>query len=270
MKLCVLGATGNSGRRIVREALRQGLSVTAVVRDRATAADLAHARLTLREASFSDEAVLAAIISGHDAAVNAAGYVTDGPAYVTLVQGVIRAAEQGLGPGGRFWLFGGAALLDVPGTALTTLDLPGVPKVFEAHRSNYRAVKATSLDWSMFCPGPMLASPDTAPSESLVVSGEIWPVRRPALMRCLPAVATSLRFKAAIPQMTIYFEDAAQVIVGNLGKEGPYARKRVGAALPPGKRRIRAVCSPETVHKTVHKPGVIYGLVAQRASAMID
>jgi putative NADH-flavin reductase len=239
VKVCVLGATGKSGRRIVRAALQQGFSVTALVRDAAKAADLTHERLTVRAASFSDEAALAEIIRGHDAAVNAAGYVTEGAAYETLIRGVIRAVEQALGPGGRFWLFGGAALLDVPGTSLTTLDLPGVPKVFEAHRRNFHAVKATSLDWSMLCPGPMLDAPDGAPTAGLVVSDDVWPVARPALTGFLPRIATSLAFKNALPRMTIYYEDAAQVIVRNLEKGGPHSHKRVGVALPPGERRTK-------------------------------
>lgn len=241
MKVCVLGATGRSGRRIVRAALDRGMSVTALVRDAAKAADLAHERLTVRAASFSDEAALAEIIRGHDAAVNAAGYVTDGAANVDLVQRVIRAAEQGLGPGGRFWLFAGAALLDVPGTSLATLDLPGVPKMFAPHRSNYNAVKASSLDWSVLCPGPMLDAPDGAPTKGLVVSNDVWPVARPAITRFLPRIATSLAFKNAMGQMTIYYEDAAHVIVGNLDKGGPHSRRRVGVALPQGERRKKAL-----------------------------
>jgi hypothetical protein len=34
-----------------------------------------------------------------------------------------------------FWLFGGAAVLDVPGAHMMGVDLPKVPKVYEAHRA---------------------------------------------------------------------------------------------------------------------------------------
>ena len=45
-----------------------------------------------------------------------------------------------LGEGGRLWQFGGAAVLDVPGTHMMAVDLPKVPKVYEAHRTNLDAL----------------------------------------------------------------------------------------------------------------------------------
>jgi hypothetical protein len=60
----------------------------------------------------------------------------------------VNTAQEALGAGGRFWLFGGPALLDAPGTSMATLDLPGVPNIYEGHRANWNAVKATSPDHS--------------------------------------------------------------------------------------------------------------------------
>lgn len=249
MKIAVLGATGASGRRLVRAAAAAHHDVTAIVRDPTKAADLAGDRVTIRQAALTAHDALADVLRGHDAVINAAGYIADGAAYVPLVQGVIRATETALGAGGRFWLFGGAGLLDVPGSAITTLDLPGVPKLFEAHRANYRAVKATALDWSMLCPGPMIDSPDGKATEGLIVSTETWPVPRPAFTHFLPRPALSLAFKNALPRMTIYYEDAARIIVDNLGKNGPLSRKRVGVALPGGQTRTKeAVRIPRATH----------------------
>ena len=242
MNICILGASGKSGRRLVRAALDRGHAVSAIVRDPAKLADLAHERLTVRTVSLLDEAALAAVLKGHDAAINAAGYITDGPDYVALVQTVIRAAQTALGVGGRFWLFGGAALLDVPGTSIMTLDLPGVPKIFEAHRTNFECVKRTSLDWSMLCPGPMVDAPDGKPTNGLIVSQDVWPVPRPGYTYVLPRLALSLAFKNSIPKMTIYYEDAAKIILDNLEKNGPLSRKRVGVALQ-GERRHKNTAS---------------------------
>jgi len=72
MNVCILCATGKSGRRLVRAV------------------------------SLSDEAALADNLKGHDAVINAAGYVTDGAHYVALVQSVIRAAEAALAPCSAF------------------------------------------------------------------------------------------------------------------------------------------------------------------------
>lgn len=239
MKLCVLGATGNSGRPLVRAALDRGHAVAAVVRDAGKMAGLAHARLTVRAVSFADHAALTDALKGHDAVVNAAGHVNDSAGYVLLIAGIVRAADAALGEGGRFWLFGGAAMLDVPGVGVTTLDLPRIPKMYEAHRANLNAVRATRLDWSMLCPGPMVPAPDGNATKGLHVSADVWPLPPPAYTRILPRIALSLAFLRLIPRMTIYYEDAADVILGHLGKNGAYSRKRVGVALPNGERRIK-------------------------------
>lgn len=232
MKLCILGASGKSGRALARMALERGHEVTAIVRNRAKIADLTHARMSVSDVSLGDLSGLTEALRGHDAVINAAGYVSDGPAFVDLVKGIVRAADAGLGPGGRFWLFGGAGLLDVPGANICTLDLPGVPKFYEAHRTNFEAVRATQLDWSIICPGPMMAAPDGKPTEGLVVSCDAWPTSRPFHPKVLPRIALSLAFKQAIPRMTIYYEDAAKVILDNLLRDGPLTRRRVGIALP--------------------------------------
>jgi len=239
VKICILGANGKSGRRLVMAALASGHNVTALVRDLEKLADLANANLEVRAVSYTDEAQLVEAMADYDAVINAAGYITDGRAYSDLVQRVIGAADKALGQGGRFWLFGGAALLDVPGTSLAGLDLPGVPKVFEAHRANYQVVRATTLDWSMLCPGPMIDSPDGKPTEGLVVSTDIWPVTRPAFTYVLPRPALSLAFKGALPRLTIYYEDAARVVIDNLERLGPLSRKRVGVALPDDEKRVK-------------------------------
>jgi putative NADH-flavin reductase len=239
VRICILGATGNSGRALVRAALARGHDVTAVVRTPSKIADLTHDRLSVRTVSLTDHVALREALSGHDAVINAAGHVGDGAAFPQLVRGVIRAAEAALGAGGRLWLFGGAALLDVPGSDRCTLDLPGVPRIYEAHRTNYRAVRATELDWSMLCPGPMIAAPHGESTEDLLLSAEVWPIPDQYRTRMLQHIAPGLAFKRAVPRMTIYYEDAARVILDNLQYDGPFSRKRVGVALPNGETRAK-------------------------------
>jgi hypothetical protein len=194
----------------------------------------------VRAITFEDAEQLAEAMRDHDAVINAAGYLNDGASYVSLVTRIVNAAQKALGADGRFWLFGGAALLDVPGANIATLDLPGVPKIYEAHRVNWTNVKASTLDWSMLCPGPMIDAPGGKPTEGLCVSADEWPLPRPLLTRVLPRVALSLAFKQALPRMTIYYEDAAQVILDHLQRGDCLSRKRVGIALPPGMRRHKA------------------------------
>jgi hypothetical protein len=151
-----------------------------------------------------------------------------------MIATIIAAAEQALGPGGRFWLFGGAAALDVPGTKLMTVDLPMVPPVFRAHKTNFERVSGTKLDWSMLCPGPRTEARAGAPHKGLRVSADVWPVPRPGITKFLPLIATSIAFRNAMPEMTITYEDAAHVILSNLAPNGPFSKRRVGVALPVG------------------------------------
>ena len=145
MKIFLLGATGNSGRRIMTLALRRNHEVTAFVRDEGKLLSLVETpippNLHVSVGGISKPADIAMVMAGHDVAINAAGQVTDGPAFTQLVRTVIDSAVASLGEGGRFWLFGGAAILDVPGAHMMGVDLPKVPKVYEAHRANFNAVR---------------------------------------------------------------------------------------------------------------------------------
>src|SRR5471030_2726357 len=70
MKVLVLGATGGTGRLIVRDAVAKGYSVAALVRSKARA-DLPGAELI--EGDARDEATLARAMDGCDAVVSALG-----------------------------------------------------------------------------------------------------------------------------------------------------------------------------------------------------
>jgi uncharacterized protein len=239
MRLFILGGTGNSGKRLLTLALARGHSVTALVRNatklRAQFAEPPPPLLTILEGGLDDEAALAAQMAGHDVVINAAGNIGDGPSFPRLVQVVIHAAGKAMDPGGRFWLFGGAGALDVPGSDLLTLDLPLIPKVFEAHRANFREVSASPLDWSMLCPGPIMPAANGQAHVGLRTSVDTWPCDPPsAINRVLPRIAQSIAFIRRVPQLTITYEDVATVILDHLEANGPFSRKRVGVALPIG------------------------------------
>ena len=117
------------------------------------------------------------------------------------------------------------------------MDLPRIPPIYRAHRANYETVRASRLDWSILCPGPMIASPNSRATEGLTLSRDIWPLPRPAYTRLLPRIALSLVFKNNMPRLTIYYEDAAKVVLDNLDKNGRFSGSRVGIALPDGLQR---------------------------------
>ena len=243
MRLFLLGATGNAGRRILKFALERGHEVTAFVRDQNKLKQILGGNLPQRlhivVDNIDSSAGLAGAMSGHDAVVNAAGYVSQGERFTSLVRKVIHDTSSGLGAGGRFWQFGGAAVLDVPGTNLKGVDLPLVPKVYEAHRTNLNALMKSSLDWSMLCPGPMIEAPNGELTKGLRFSVDRSPVDLPGYASRLPKAALAFAFKQKIPQLTISYEDAAEVILSNLGGKGLFSRKRVGVALPAGLRNFK-------------------------------
>ena len=244
MRLFLLGATGNSGRRILRFALDRGHQVTAFVRNQNKLLEILGRSLPqglqVVVGDIGKSAELAEAMAGHDVVINAAGYVTEGDRFTGLVQNVIQQTSSSLGAGSRFWQFGGAAVLDIPGTDLKAVDLPMGPKVYEAHRTNFNALAKSSLDWSMLCPGPMIEAPNGEPTKGLRLSVDQWPVQRPGYTYLLPKVALALAFKQKVTELTISYEDAAEVILSNLDRNGRFSRRRVGVALPVGLRNIKA------------------------------
>ena len=91
----------------------------------------------------------------------------------------------------------------------------------------------------MLCPGPMIPAPDGKPTSDLRLSVDQWPVTRPAYTYFLPKLGLALAFKQKLPELTISYEDAAEVILDNLDKNGRFSRRRVGVALPPGSRNFK-------------------------------
>ncbi len=243
MKLFLLGATGNSGRRILRFALERGHQVTAFVRDQNKLLSIMGQRmpqgLRVVAGDINKPAEMTKAMAGHDVVINAAGHVTEGDHFTQLVKNVIQQTSNALGTAGRLWQFGGAAVLDIPGTDMMAVDLPMVPKVYEAHRTNLDALRKSSLDWSMLCPGPMIDAPNSEPTKGLRLSVDQWPMPRPAYTYVLPKAAWALAFRQKVPELTISYEDAADVILNNLDRNGRFSRRRVGVALPVGVRNFK-------------------------------
>ena len=71
MKIVILGATGGTGRLIVRDALEKGHSVVALVRSKARDSDLSGADII--EVNVCDEATLTYALNGCDAVVSSLG-----------------------------------------------------------------------------------------------------------------------------------------------------------------------------------------------------
>src|SRR5262249_10065409 len=128
VKIFLLGATGNSGRRILRLALQRGHEVTAFAPNETKLLGLVDspipANLHVSIGDMSKSADIARVMVGHDVAINAAGNVAEGSTFTQLVQAVVDSTIASLGEGGRLWQFGSAAVLDVPGAHVMAVDLP--------------------------------------------------------------------------------------------------------------------------------------------------
>ena len=239
MKILLLGATGNSGQRLLQLGLERGHDLTVFVRDKAKLVQQigdAVSKLTLVVGDVYDASALATAMQGQEVVINAAGNVNDGDSFVHLIDVVATQVERVMGKSARLWVFAGAALLDIPGTALMGTDLPKIPTQFQRHKENYRRLQASSLDWSMLCPGPMIPADNGRARTDLRLSADVWPFASPGITRFLPRIGLLALFGKNIGAMTISYEDAAAVIMNNLGPNGQFSRKRVGIALPPGVR----------------------------------
>lgn len=102
-----------------------------------------------------------------------------------------------------------------------------IPKMYAKHKENLDLAEKLSVDWSMLCPGPMIHGPR---HDNLRTSVDIWSGDPPYSFwnsYLLPLV-----FRNRIPELTISYEDAVEVILQHLECGGRFSRKRVGVALP--------------------------------------
>ncbi|MEU5974742.1 NAD(P)H-binding protein [Streptomyces sp. NPDC047315] len=161
--IVVFGAGGRVGRAAVAEAVRRGHAVTAVVRDPARHPDLAGDGVTVARGDATDAASVAALATGHRAAINAAVRLDVSPEefFVTaakaMVSGLTRAGVR------RFVTLGVASTLEVsPGVRMMDgPDFPELHRVFsQGHVAEFETLhgSADALDWLMVCPPLELAA----------------------------------------------------------------------------------------------------------------
>jgi putative NADH-flavin reductase len=146
MKIAVIGATGNAGSRIVAELLNRGHHVTGIARHPEKLQPRPH--LTLVHGDIKDQAGLAELLAGHDAAIHSVRFLD------TNVQSAVGAAKKAGVP--RFLVVGGAGSLEIaPGSAL--VDTPNFPPAYKpeasAGRDFLNALKAErELNWTFLSP----------------------------------------------------------------------------------------------------------------------
>jgi putative NADH-flavin reductase len=152
MKIAVIGASGNAGSRITAELARRGHSVTAIARHPEKIATQANVMPT--GGDVMDQAGLARLLAGHDAAISSVHFLASDP-----VRLIAAAKESKVG---RYLVVGGAGSLEVaPGVRLVTT--PGFPVAYKAEAEAggafldlLRAEK--ELNWTFLSPSAMFVA----------------------------------------------------------------------------------------------------------------
>ena len=152
MKIAVIGASGNAGSRITAELAHRGHSVTAIARHPEKIA--ARANVTPTGGDVMDQAGLARLLAGHDAAISSVHFLASDP-----VRLIAAAKESKVG---RYLVVGGAGSLEVaPGVRLVTTS--GFPVAYKAEAEAggafldlLRAEK--ELNWTFLSPSALFTA----------------------------------------------------------------------------------------------------------------
>jgi len=152
MKIAVIGASGNAGSRITAELARRGHSVTAIARHPEKIAS--GANVTPTKGDVMDQAGLARLLAGHDAAISSVHFLASDPAKLI---GAARESKVG-----RYLVVGGAGSLEVaPGVRLVTT--PGFPVAYKAEAEKGAAFldllrAETELNWTFLSPSALFTA----------------------------------------------------------------------------------------------------------------
>jgi len=160
MKAVVFGASGRVGRRLCECARSDGHTITAFVRDAATAPS----GVDVVEGDVTDAEAVEPAISGQDAVCSALGPDSseDTSALTDGIGNIVSAMEShGVE---RLVAVSAAGILQATPNRLR-LDLPefptGLAPIATAHKTVYERLRGSGLDWTLVCPPQM---PDNAPT----------------------------------------------------------------------------------------------------------
>ena len=158
MKIALIGATGNIGKEIAREALRRGHDVTAIVRKPANLQNELPG-IKIKVADLFDAAGLREAIAGNDVLASAYGPGAGDPAMLLQTTDALTAAAKTLATR-RLVVVGGAGSLEVaPGKQL--VDSPNFPAAYKAVALAHREVlsrlqQETDVKWTFFAPAALI------------------------------------------------------------------------------------------------------------------
>jgi uncharacterized protein YbjT (DUF2867 family) len=171
MKVLVLGATGGTGREIVREAGAQGHQAVALVRSKAKAADVAGAELV--EGDARDEQALSRALDGCSGVISSLGTAMSPFREVTLLSVATRALVKAMEARNvrRLVCITGLGAGDSRGHGGFLFDTLIFPlllrKVYDDKNRQEDAVRASKLDWVLVRPVVLSDKPATGAVRAL-------------------------------------------------------------------------------------------------------
>ncbi len=156
MKVFLVGATGRTGKWILKAALARGHEVTALVRDAASRGLDSHPSLRVISGDLFKVEDLAGILAGHEALISALNSAV-------VEAGTLRMIEAAQSAGVRRFLgVAGGGILQLDETHLRR-ERPGYPAMFvkssEGHLRAWRALEASSLLWTLVCTPDLIDAP---------------------------------------------------------------------------------------------------------------
>jgi uncharacterized protein len=243
MNVIVFGANGRLGRHLIAESNRLNFNVTAFVRNGATFLNGVPGQgangVAVKVGDATDPQRVFDALTNNDAAIIAAGNPGDPGNFIRIVDTVVTHADRNSQFGGRLWMLGGAALLDIPSMGRNSIGVPGIPSIFEVHQVNYDRIRQSQLDWSVLCPGPMVESKDDGYFTDLRISTEELPFPRSDFGSEIAEADIAKIIANRLPELIVPYRDAANLVVRHLKRSGMFSGKRVGIALPAGMTRER-------------------------------
>lgn len=165
VKVLVFGASGATGREVVKQALDRGHSVRAFVRDPGKL-KMRHLDLDLRAGDVTNAAAVAGAVAGADAVVSALGSgnsLASHPELTVGIGNIVRAMEHA---GVRRLVYLSMLGVDGSGKQLGLLDryvvLPLLLRnVMNDHAREEAIIKRSTLDWVIVRPPRLTSGPHT-------------------------------------------------------------------------------------------------------------
>ena len=149
MKIALIGATGRAGSPILKELVRRGHQVTAIVRNPEKVP--AQVNVTPKKGDVFDRDGLTTLLKGHDAVISAVHFLQSDPQ--TLIGAVKTSGVK------RYLVVGGAGSLEVaPGvTLVSTPEFPAAYKDEATKGGEFLNLlrQERDLDWTFLSPSAL-------------------------------------------------------------------------------------------------------------------